>query len=141
MTDFRTAPTDTSRPEPSGWAMGGVVFAATMMIMIGVFQALEGLAAIIDDDFYVVLPNYTFDLDVTAWGWVHLIVGVLIAVAGFYLFTGSAVAGGVAIALAMVSAISNFFFIPYYPFWSLLIIALCVFVIWSVARSGILSRT
>ncbi|SDU73117.1 DUF7144 family membrane protein [Jiangella alkaliphila] len=139
MTDFRTSPTESTRSEPPGWASGGVIFAATMMIIIGVFQALEGLAAIIDDEFYVVLPNYTFDLDITAWGWVHLIIGVLIALAGFFLFTGSSVAGGVAIGLAAVSAISNFFFIPYYPFWSLLIIAINVFVIWAIARSGILS--
>ncbi|RIQ13752.1 DUF7144 family membrane protein [Jiangella rhizosphaerae] len=139
MTDFRTSPTEATRTEPSGWAAGGVIFAATMMILIGIFQALEGLAAIIDDEFFVVLPNYTFDLDTTAWGWVHLIVGILIAVAGFYLFTGSAIAGAVAIALASVSAITNFFFIPYYPFWSLLIIAINVFVIWSITRSGIMS--
>ncbi len=139
MTDFRTSPTESTRSEPPGWASGGVIFAATMMIIIGVFQALEGLAAIIDDEFYVVLPNYTFDLDVTAWGWVHLILGIVIALAGFFLFTGSSVAGGVAIGLAGLSAISNFFFIPYYPFWSLLIIAIDVFVIWAIARSGILS--
>ncbi|WP_053202614.1 DUF7144 family membrane protein [Jiangella muralis] len=139
MTDFRTSPTEAPKSEPSGWATGGVIFAATMMVLIGVFQALEGLAAIIDDNFFVVLPNYTFDLDTTAWGWVHLILGIVIALAGFFLFTGSAVAGGVAIGLAGLSAIANFFFIPYYPFWSLLIIAIDIFVIWAIARSGILS--
>ena len=138
MTDFRTSPNE-SREQPSGLATGGVVFAATMMIIIGIFQAFEGLAAIIDDDFFVVLPNYTFDLDTTAWGWVHLIIGVIVALAGFYLFTGSPIAGGIAIGLAAVSAISNFFFIPYYPFWAVLIIAIDVFVIWAIARSGILS--
>lgn len=141
MSDFRTSPNETQEKRPSGWATGGVIFAATMMIIIGVFQAFEGIAAIADDSFYVVLPNYTFDLDTTAWGWVHLIIGILIALAGFYLFTGSAIAGAVAIGLAAVSAISNFFFIPYYPFWALLIIAIDVFVIWAIARSGILSSS
>ncbi|TDC49261.1 hypothetical protein E1212_18865 [Jiangella ureilytica] len=141
MTDFRTSPNEIRDRQPPGWATGGVIFAATMMILVGVFQAFEGLAAIIDDEFYVVLPNYTFDLDTTAWGWVHLIIGVLIALAGFSLFTGSAIAGGVAIGLAVASAISNFFFIPYYPFWAVLIIAIDVFVIWAIARSGILSRS
>ncbi|TDE03388.1 DUF7144 family membrane protein [Jiangella asiatica] len=135
MTDFRSV-TDETRPAPA-WATGGLIFAATMMIMLGVFQALQGLVAIIDDDFFVVLPNYTFDLDISAWGWTHLIIGVLVAVAGFYLYTGSAVAAGVAIGLAGISAISNFFFIPYYPFWALLIIAIDIFVIWAIARSGI----
>lgn len=138
MTDFRSTDEDT-RPA-SAWATGGVVFAATMLIMIGIFQALQGLAAIIKDDFYVSLPNYAFDVDLTAWGWIHLIVGIVVALTGFYLFSGSAVAGGVAIAMASVSAITNFFFVPYYPFWSLLIIAICIFAIWSVARSGMLSN-
>lgn len=131
--------TDTvnTRKDVSSWAVGGVVFAGTMMIMIGLFQAFQGLAAIINDEFFVVLPNYAFALDVSTWGWIHLILGILVAVAGFYLFTGSAVAGAVAITLAVLSAIANFFFIPYYPFWSLLMIALAVYVIWSVSRAGL----
>jgi hypothetical protein len=124
-------------PEPagvSGWAMGGIVFAATVMILIGIFQAIAGLVAIIDDEFYVVAPNYTYDLDVTGWGWIHLILGIVVAIAGFALLAGRAWAGVVAIVLAVLSAVSNFFFIPYYPFWSLLMIALAVFVIWAVTR-------
>lgn len=123
------------RKAESGWVRGGVTFAATMMILVGVFQFFEGLAAIIDDQFYVVLENYAYDIDTTAWGWVHLIVGALVVLAGIYLIRGSAIAGGVAIALAMLAAIANFFFIPYYPLWSLLIIALCVFVIWAISRT------
>ncbi|HEU4539819.1 MAG TPA: hypothetical protein VFR23_01705 [Jiangellaceae bacterium] len=127
-----------ARPVVSGWATGGVIFAATMMIMIGLFQAFQGLAAIINDEFYVVVTDYAFEIDLTAWGWIHLIVGVLVVIAGFALFSGSTVAGVVAIALAGLSAIANFFFIPYYPFWSLLIIGLAVYVIWAITRSGIL---
>jgi hypothetical protein len=120
--------------EVSGWAIGGVVFAGTVMIMLGLFQIFEGLAAIIDDEFYVVLPNYAFNVDTTAWGWIHLVIGIIVLIAGFYLFVGSRVAGTIAIILAMLSAVANFFFIPYYPFWSLLLIALAVYVIWAVAR-------
>jgi hypothetical protein len=128
-------------PEPagvSGWAMGGIVFAATVMILIGIFQAIAGLVAIVDDEFYVVAPNYTYDLDVTGWGWIHLILGIVVAIAGFALLARRAWAGVVAIVLAVLSAVSNFFFIPYYPFWSLLMIALAVFVIWAVTRPGAL---
>lgn len=125
------------RKDPSPWAVGGAVFAAIMMIMIGLFQIFQGLAAIINDDFFVVAANYAFDIDLTAWGWIHLIVGVLLLIAGFLLFTGSAVAGAAAIVLAGLSAVSNFFFIPYYPFWSILMIALAVYVIWAVTRSGV----
>jgi hypothetical protein len=104
------------------------------MITIGVFQAIAGLAAIIEDEFFVVTQNYTFDLDVTAWGWIHLIVGIVLVLAGFYLFTGSTWARIVGITLAILSAVANFFFIPYYPFWSILIIALDVWVIWALTR-------
>jgi hypothetical protein len=125
------------RKDVSGWAVGGLVIAATVMIMIGVFQIIQGLAAIIEDEFFVVLPNYAYEVDVTAWGWIHLILGVIVALAGFFLFSGSAVAGVVAIVLAGLSAVANFFFIPYYPFWSLLIIAIAVYVIWSIGHAGV----
>ena len=61
-----------------------------MAILIGTFQIMEGLVAIINDEFFVVARNYTFDLDVSAWGWIHLIVGIVMLVAGFGLFARSA---------------------------------------------------
>jgi hypothetical protein len=120
---------------------GGVVFAAAIMIVIGIFQAIEGLVAIFDDDWYVVTRHYTFDLDVTAYGWIHLILGIVILLAGCALFAGKVWGGVLAIFLAILSAIANFFFIPYYPFWSILIIALCIWVIWSVTRPGAVTAT
>jgi hypothetical protein len=122
---------------PSGWATGGVIFAAAVMTMIGVFQVIAGLVAIIDDEFYVVTANYTFDLDVTAWGWIHLILGTALLFAAFGLFSGATWAAVVTIALATLSGIANFFFIPYYPLWSILVIALDVWVIWSLTRPGL----
>jgi hypothetical protein len=122
------------RAVASDSAMGGYVFAGTMMVMIGVFQMFAGLAALIEDDFFVVTQNYAFDVDVTAWGWIHLLGGVLVALAGWGLFAAKTWARVVGIVLAVLSAVANFFFIPYYPFWSLLIIALCVWVIWSLTR-------
>ena len=123
-------------PRVSGWAIGGITFAGAMLIMVGIFHAIAGLVAILDDDFYVATENYTFDLDVTAWGWIHLLVGVLMAVTGYFLFSRAAWAGAAAIAIAVLSAIANFFFIPYYPFWSILMIALACWVIWSLTRPG-----
>jgi len=120
----------------SGWAMGGITFAGTMMIMLGIFQILNGIAAIANDDFFVVTRNYTFDLDVTAWGFIHLIVGALILFTGFGLFGRRTWAGVTAIVLAMLSALSNFFFIPYYPLWALLLIGLDIWVIWALTRPG-----
>jgi hypothetical protein len=134
MTQYDTRPD----PEVSGWAIGGISFAAAMMTVIGVFQIIAGIAAIAGDDLYVVSRNYSFDLDVTAWGWIHLILGILILLAGFALFAGRVWAAVVAILLAILSAVGNFFLIPYYPFWSLLIIALDIWVIWAITRPGAL---
>jgi hypothetical protein len=125
-----------ARATPPGWATGFIVFAAVLMILSGVFQALEGLAAIFENEFYVAARNYLYEVDVTAWGWIHLILGVVIALAGFGVLSGATWARVVGITLAVLSAIANFLFIPYYPFWSLLIIALDVFVIWALAVHG-----
>jgi hypothetical protein len=124
--------------EPSGWATGGVIFAGSILTLAGIFQAITGLVAIINDNFFVVSKNYTFDLDVTAWGWIHLLIGIIVFVVGLGLFTGAGWAAVGAIAIAMLSAIANFFFIPYYPIWSLVVIGLNVWVIWSLTRPGVL---
>jgi hypothetical protein len=125
-----------AEPEVSGWAVGGIVFAATLMTMIGVFQVIAGVVAIFNDEFYVVARNYTFDLDVTAWGWIHLIVGLAVFATGLGLFGRRTWAGVGAIFLAMLSALVNFFFIPYYPIWSLVEIGLAIWVIWALTRPG-----
>jgi uncharacterized membrane protein len=123
-------------PEPplSGWAAGGIAFAAVMLLLIGAFQIVAGLAAIFEDDFFVVGREYAFDLDVSAWGWLHLILGVLLVLTGMGLFARQAWAGVTAIFLATLSAIANFFFIPYYPFWAIVVIVLDVWVIWALTR-------
>ncbi|MFI7062387.1 hypothetical protein ACIBL3_15495 [Kribbella sp. NPDC050124] len=120
----------------SGWAVGGITFAATMLLLTGLFQSVTGLVAIIDDEFFVVVRSYTFDLDTTVWGWIHLILGVLLIVVGIALLRRSTWAGITALFLSVLSAVDNFFFIPYYPFWSLLLVGLNVWVIWSLTRPG-----
>jgi hypothetical protein len=118
----------------SGWAVGFTVFAAIMMIMVGVFQALQGLIAIFENEFYVQTRNYLFQFDATTW--IHLVVGLIVAFAGWGLISGQTWARVVGITLAVLSATANFLFIPYYPFWSLLIITLDVFVIWALTAHG-----
>ena len=122
--------------EPSGTAVGFILFAAIMMIMVGVFQAIQGLVAIFENEFYVATRNYLFQFDATTWGWIHLLLGLLVAFAGWGLLSGRTWARTVAIILAVLSALANFLFIPYYPFWSLLLITLDIFVIWAVAAHG-----
>jgi hypothetical protein len=122
--------------QPSGWAIGAIAFAATLMVLSGVFQALAGLTALFNDEFYVVAENYTFDLDVTAWGWIHLILGLTVLAVGLGLFMRKPWAAMTAIFLLMLSIVSNFFFIPYYPIWALLVIGLELWVIWALTRPG-----
>jgi hypothetical protein len=120
----------------SGWAVGFIFFAAIMMIMAGTFQLFAGLIAIFENEFYVATRNYLFQFDATTWGWIHLILGLIVALAGWGLLSGRTWARAVGITLVLLSAIANFLFIPYYPFWSLLIITLDVFVIWAIAAHG-----
>jgi hypothetical protein len=125
-----------ARDRASGWAVGLVLFAGLMMIMAGVFQAMAGLVAIVNDNFYAATREYLFQFDVTTWGWIHLILGVVVALAGWALLVGQTWGRVVGIVVALLSATANFMFIPRYPIWSLLIIALDVFVIWALAAHG-----
>ena len=115
------------------WAAGFALTAAVIMIMTGIFQALEGLTALIDDSFYVRVAAYAFDVDVTAWGWAHLILGILVATTGAFIIRGDAWARAGGMIVVLLAAVANFLFIPYYPLWSILIIALNVTTIWALA--------
>jgi hypothetical protein len=127
---------DRDRPPVSGWAVGFTAFAGAIMLLIGTFQLFAGLAAILENEFFAVGRNYAYEIDVSEWGWIHLIIGIIIVAAGIGVFSGAVWARTVGIALALLSAISNFFFIPYYPVWAVLIIALNVIVIWALASYG-----
>jgi hypothetical protein len=130
----QTAPpaTDTYQPHSPGWATGMSVFAAIIMIVIGFFHVVQGIAALFRNEIYVVGAQYVFSFDLTAWGWIHLLAGILLIAAGFAIRTGRVWARSVGIGLAVLSMIANFLFLPYYPVWSLLIIALDVFIIWAL---------
>ncbi|MFI0354960.1 hypothetical protein [Actinomadura sp. 9N407] len=120
-------------PSVNRAAVGLSVFAACVMVMSGMFSAIAGFAAILENEFFVVRGGYVFEFDVTAWGWIHLLFGILVVAAGFAVLSGRAWARSLGIVLAVLNAIANFMFIPYYPVWSLLIIALDIAVIWALA--------
>ena len=126
----------TTSPPRSGRAVGFIVFAGVAMVMIGAFHALQGLVALFNDDFYVVGQKWIFEFDLTTWGWIHLIIGIGIAVAGFFVLNGAVWARVVGIGVAVVSAIVNFMWLPHYPIWSILIIAVDVLVIWALTAHG-----
>jgi hypothetical protein len=119
--------------QDSPWANGLTIFAAAMMMIIGFWQALAGIAAVAQDKVYAATPEYIYAFDVTGWGWIHLLLGILIVCAGVAVFMGSTWARVVAIVLASLSMIANFAFVPHYPVWSLTIIALDAAVIWALA--------
>jgi hypothetical protein len=116
----------------SGWAVGLVVFAGILMIVGGVWHALAGIAALLNDDLYVSTPNYLYSFDLTGWGWAHLVLGILVAAAGVAVLKGLTWGRVAGIAVVMVSLFANFVFIPWYPLWSLVIIALDVAVLWAL---------
>jgi hypothetical protein len=130
-------PPEPERPaERAGWVTGTVVFAGVMMVLVGVFQFLNGMAAVINHELFVATPDHLYELDVRWWGWAHVVAGVVIALAGVAVFTGRLWARVVGIVLASLSLIANFVFIPYSPVWSLLIIAIDVVVIYALAVTG-----
>ena len=122
------------QPESETWASGIAQFGAVILIMVGAFQAAQGLVALVRKEFFVSTNNYVFQLDLTTWGWVHLVLGVVMVVAGCGVLAKQTWAVVVGIVLCVLSALANFTFIPHYPVWSLVIIALDVLVIWALFR-------
>ncbi len=114
----------------NGWAM----FAGSLMVLAGIFQFFQGLAAVLNSNLFFATSNYVYSVDITTWGWVHLGLGVLVALAGFGVFSGALWARTIGIVLALLSATVNFFFIPYYPIWSIIIIVLDIGMIWGLAN-------
>jgi len=144
MTDLSSSrpDVDTSRvaygnsPDPTGWT-GWVVFASFMMILLGSFQAVEGLVAIFKDDYYHVAPSgLVLNINYSAWGWTHLLLGALILLAGVGVLAGNVLARFVGVVLAGISAILNLVFIEAYPIWSVLIITVDVLVIYALVVHG-----
>ena len=121
---------------PSGWAIGWTIFAAFMMIMIGGFHVVAGLVANVNDEFYAVTKEYVFQFDASSWGWIHLIVGIVVLLAGFGLFSGAEWARTVGVIMALVSAFGGFAWLPWYPIWGIVIIAIAVSVIWAPTAHG-----
>src|SRR4249920_3808320 len=122
--------------EVTGWA-GWVGFAGIMLIMLGIFQAIEGFVAIFDNGYYLVRPNgLVVNVDYTAWGWLHLIIGLIAVAVGLGLMAGNMVARIVGVIVAVISATLNLLFIGAYPVWSTIIIAVDVIVIYAIVVHG-----
>ncbi|WP_394428740.1 DUF7144 family membrane protein [Streptomyces sp. SGAir0957] len=123
-------------PQVNPVALGGVVFAVCLLVIVGAYHTIAGLSAILGENYYQQQSDYAFDFDVNARGWIELGTGFLVLLAALNLFAGRVWARTIGILVAMFSAMQNFFFTPYQPVWSAIIIALDVLVIWSLAMYG-----
>ena len=123
------------RETASDW-VGWIVFASVMMILGGALNAMQGVVAIVNDEWVVWGNRADLYLDLTAWGWAHVVIGVLLVVAGLGVLSGNILARTIAVLLAGASLIANFLFIPAYPVWALTVIALDVFVILALTVHG-----
>ncbi|MFF0445858.1 hypothetical protein ACFYT4_05475 [Streptomyces sp. NPDC004609] len=132
--------TPQSRPTPgpvrdqnSGWAVGGVVFAGVLLLCNGVLAILQGIAAIAEDVVYGVVGDYVYRINLTGWGWIHLVIGVCLVITGAGVLKNMAWARYAGIFFAAISLIAQFMFLPYLPIWSVIMIAIDGFIIWALA--------
>ena len=125
----------------ASWAQGISVFAGVMMIVGGGFQALEALAAIVNDQYLVVLPNYIYAFDLTVWGWIHLLIGLALVAIGICLLMGQGWARIAGIVVAGLAALANFTWLPYSPLWAIIVIAIDVLVIWALVSARQQAKT
>ncbi|MFI2345706.1 hypothetical protein ACH492_01305 [Streptomyces sp. NPDC019443] len=121
--------------EKSGLGSGWLVFAAVLMVFGGFMTLFAGIAAIANDDVFVATDDYVYRFDLTGWGWIHLILGIVIVLAGFALFQGATWARVVGVVLVGLAMIANFLWLPYAPFWAMVLIAIDGFVIWALCAA------
>jgi hypothetical protein len=119
----------------SGWS-GWSYFAGVMMILIGFFQGLIGFIALFNDEYVILTQNNALFVDITSWAWAHLLLGLIILLAGFGVLSGMVWARTVGVIMALISAVANLAFIPVYPIWSIIVIIVDIIVIYSLIVHG-----
>jgi uncharacterized membrane protein len=126
----------TAEGPSTAWA-GWVVFGGVMMILLGLLQVIQGLVALLEEDYYLVTRNgLLVSVDYTTWGWTHLVLGIIAGLTGVGLLAGNTAARVVGVAIAVVSALINLAFMPAYPIWSFIVITLDVIVIFAIVVHG-----
>ncbi|MFG3495719.1 hypothetical protein [Streptomyces sp. NPDC047928] len=123
-------------PANTAWAATGVMFAGVLMLVEGVLGMLQGIAGIAEDDVYGRVGEYVFEFNVSAWGWIHLVLGLLVAAIGAGILRNAAWARVSGIAIASLAVIANFIWLPYQPLWAIISIAIGVFVIWALCTAA-----
>jgi hypothetical protein len=122
---------------PTGLGVGiGRGLAGFLLILNGIYGFLVGLAAIIKGGFFVVHNGYAYHWSTTGWGWLQLVLGCVLFAAGACVLLGMLWARILGAVLAGFSAIASFLFIPYYPLWSIVVIAVDIFIVWALLSGG-----
>ena len=132
----RTASARRGRARPVTLWVSWVYFGGTMMIMLGAFNLIEGAVALFNDEYYVATPQGLLLFDITGWGWIHLIVGIVAIAVGIGVFTGATWARIGGVVLCAINALIQLVFLSAYPMWAVLVIALDVLVIWALIVHG-----
>ncbi|MFI5806979.1 hypothetical protein [Streptomyces sp. NPDC051561] len=127
-----TSPSSPGRGDGNPWATGGVLFAGVLMLVDGVLDICKGIVGLAEDDVYARLGDYVFKFNVTTWGWIHLVLGIVLVVVGWGVLKNALWARATGMMLAAISIILNFLWLPYVPVWASLSIGIGVFVIWAL---------
>ena len=114
------------------WATGLTAFAAVMLFLVGLLDIFRGIMAIAEDDIFLTTRNYVFEFDLTGWGWVHLALGAVAVIVSIGLLRTATWARVAGVAIAGLVIIANFLSLPYYPVWSVVMIAISGFIIWAL---------
>ncbi|PGH51828.1 hypothetical protein [Streptomyces sp. Ru87] len=125
----------TPHANPRPWhapTSGTTLFAAALMLFGGMMAIFEGIAAIATNDLFIATRHYLFEFSLAGWGWVHLILGVAIVIAGCAVLGGALWARFFGVSVAGLGAIANFLWVPYYPLWALTLVAVNTFVVWAL---------
>jgi hypothetical protein len=121
--------------QPSAGAIGWIAFAGFVMIVAGGFAVLQGLAWIINSDNFAG-TDQVFSGSVTTWGWVQLVVGAIVMLSGFGVFSGNVLARTVGVVAVLVNMLTSFVSMTFYPLWGLVIIVVDISVIWALTAHG-----
>jgi hypothetical protein len=125
----------TGYDQRTGWT-GWIAFAGVMMVIGGALNLLYGIIAAVNDDWAVWTNRTVVYLDVSEWGWAHIVLGAIVLLSGIGVFSGNILARTVGVIVASISLLVNFFFLPVYPLWSLIVITIDVLVIWALTAHG-----
>ncbi len=119
----------------TGW-VGWVWFAGIMLVTIGLFDIFQGIIALLDDEFAVVVEGGLLVFDLTTWGWVQIIIGAILLLAGFGVFSGATWGRTLAVIVCVLNALHQLTIMPTYPFWALIMIGLNIVVIYALVVHG-----